>query len=357
MLLEKYQPKLARDILGNYGQISSIREWLAKWKKGSALLVYGPTGCGKSLSVKLVAREAGFDTVESHASDYRGKAGFEELLLMTKQGSVFGKKKILLIEDIELVESRKSLYSLINSSSCPVVLVSEQPQTGLMRSCTAVRFNKVDGATLLKFLKKVSIAEGVGLNEPELLSIVNSSGGDVRAALIDMEFMSAGSRERATNVFEVLRAVFRDEKQARELLEDYAAFETLVLWVSSNLTEELKTKEELSSAYDYLSKADVIRARISRRQSWGLQKYVVDLILNGIAASRTARPRTFVSYRNPWITKKVNEDTLKKIAAATHVSKRGAPAYLPVMKALINDEELRAAIDFDEGDVAFLKKY
>lgn len=357
MLLEKYAPQTARGILGNYGQIQSIRQWMNQWKKGKTLLVYGPTGSGKSASIRLVAKELGFDVVESHASDYRDKAGFEELLSVARQSSVFGRKKILLVEDIELVESKKSLYSLINNSLCPVVLVSEGAQAGLMKSCTTVRFDKIPESIILSFLKRTALAEKLSIGEKQLTSIAKSCSGDVRAALIDLEFMSyATDRERTHNIFDLLRAVFRNDKNAKEMLEHHAAFDTLLLWIDENMTEELKTKEEIAGAYDYLSKADVMRARIAKRQSWNLQKYVVDLVLRGVAASRTARPRMFVSYRSPWFSRKMNKETIEKIAKLTHTSKRTAVSYVHVVRTLAEDKDFLQSADFDEDDIEFVKK-
>ena len=52
MLLEKCEPKTITDMIGNVAQSKEIKKWIQAWKKGSALLLYGPTGCGKSLSVK-----------------------------------------------------------------------------------------------------------------------------------------------------------------------------------------------------------------------------------------------------------------------------------------------------------------
>jgi replication factor C large subunit len=356
MLLEKYEPMSTKEVLGNYGQIKSIASWIKAWKKGQALLVYGPTGSGKSISIKLAAKEMGFDIVESHASDYRDKAGFEGMITAAQQGTVFGKKKIMLIEDIALMESRKSLYNLINNSQCPVILVAESPPLGLLKSCTTIKFNKVSDSMLLDFLKKVRLKENLRLSDEQLTAIVKSCNGDVRAALIDVEFLSVGSREQASNIFGIMRSIFRNEKNARALLEDYASFETLMMWIDENLAEELRTNSEIATAYNYLSKADIMRARITKRQLWNLQKYVIELLLRGLSASRTSKQRTFVSYRTPFFTKKINTGTLEKIARATHVSRKSSMCYLDVMKTLVGNEDFCNSMNFDEDDREFINE-
>ena len=98
MLLDKYEPKVAKQILGNQKQASEIARWLGSWKKGQALIVYGPTGSGKSLSIKIVAKQLGFEIMESHAGEERGKSDIEEIISVSKQQGIFSRKKIILID-------------------------------------------------------------------------------------------------------------------------------------------------------------------------------------------------------------------------------------------------------------------
>ncbi|TVY89975.1 Replication factor C subunit [Lachnellula willkommii] len=124
----KYAPTSANQICGNKSQVEKIQKWLKGWalahkydfqKRGAdglggyrAIMIYGPPGIGKTTSAHLAAKLAGYDVLESNASDSRSKklvdSGVGETL---NNKSLFGyfsgdgkaveitKKKIVLIMD------------------------------------------------------------------------------------------------------------------------------------------------------------------------------------------------------------------------------------------------------------------
>jgi replication factor C subunit 1 len=124
----KYAPTSMNQICGNKGAVEKIQNWLKGWpkahksdfaKKGPdglggyrAIIVHGPPGIGKTTAAHLAAKLAGYDILESNASDTRSKklveTGLNEVL---NNNSLFGyfagdgkdvdkhKKKIVLIMD------------------------------------------------------------------------------------------------------------------------------------------------------------------------------------------------------------------------------------------------------------------
>ena len=85
----KYAPSSMNQICGNKGQVEKIQKWLAGWrkahkydfqKKGAdglggyrAVIIHGPPGIGKTTAAHLAAKLAGYDVLESNASDTRSK--------------------------------------------------------------------------------------------------------------------------------------------------------------------------------------------------------------------------------------------------------------------------------------------
>ena len=105
MWQDKYKPRSTRDLVGNTTSIKEINNWLTNWHKlnttnnnnnnnkdkstgkkssGSskgtekAILISGPPGIGKTTTALLVAKEAGFSTIEFNASDTRNKTAIKE---------------------------------------------------------------------------------------------------------------------------------------------------------------------------------------------------------------------------------------------------------------------------------------
>lgn len=124
----KYAPTQVNQICGNKGQVEKILSWLKGWpaahkynfqKKGPdglggyrAIIIHGPPGVGKTTAAHLAAKLAGYDVLESNASDTRSKklveSGLGEVLNNTSLRGYFAgdgkavdteKKKIVLIMD------------------------------------------------------------------------------------------------------------------------------------------------------------------------------------------------------------------------------------------------------------------
>jgi len=96
----KYAPTSMNQICGNKGAVEKIQKWLDGWAKAHkynfqmkgpeglggyrAIIVHGPPGIGKTTAAHLAAKLAGYDVLESNASDTRSKklveSGLNEVL-------------------------------------------------------------------------------------------------------------------------------------------------------------------------------------------------------------------------------------------------------------------------------------
>lgn len=124
----KYAPSQLNHICGNKAQVERIQNWLKAWPKNRkydfkkfgadgmggyrAVILSGPPGIGKTTSAHLAAKLAGFDVIESNASDTRSKKmvenGVSEVMNNTSLLGFFAgdgkkvedaKKNIVLIMD------------------------------------------------------------------------------------------------------------------------------------------------------------------------------------------------------------------------------------------------------------------
>lgn len=124
----KYAPTSINQICGNKAAVEKIQNWLKGWakahkynfeKKGPeglggyrAIIIHGPPGIGKTTAAHLAAKLAGYDVLESNASDTRSKklveSGLNEVLDNNSLLGYFAgngkdvdkhKKKIVLIMD------------------------------------------------------------------------------------------------------------------------------------------------------------------------------------------------------------------------------------------------------------------
>ena len=134
------------------------------------------------------------------------------------------------------------------------------------------------------------------------------------------------------------------------------------MWVDENLSKEYDN-ESLIKAYDKLSKADVYKGRILRRQYWRFLVYQSALMNVGIGLSKETKKVGFVDYKRPsrilkmWIAKQRNtkrRNIAEKFASKTHISKKKAYQELPVLVNFLKSEKVSKELELDDGEVNWL---
>ncbi|MBS3052885.1 MAG: AAA family ATPase [Candidatus Aenigmarchaeota archaeon] len=347
MLLQKYEPRSLQEFVGNRQQTAEILQWIKGWKKG-ALMIHGPPGVGKSLAVKLAAKELGLELLQRHAND-QADVLKESVLKAAQQKSLFSKGKILLIDDLEQLDSSKHVVELIKSSRFPVVLVASNPYdmklAALRNYCKMVKFQKLRADEIARFLKLICETEGIKYEEAALKQLCRTSNGDIRAALMDLETLKPevtlrnagelGDRGKEDNIFETVRLVLKATsiQSAALAVQNSERPEIVLAWLEENILNEYTGIEEIAEAYDWLSKADIFYSRIIRRQSWSLQKYANALGFYGVALSKRKARNSFVQYSVPKRRFKAGS-TEEDLASLLHVSRRRIGLYRPLIKSL-----------------------
>ncbi|MBI2076167.1 MAG: AAA family ATPase [Candidatus Aenigmarchaeota archaeon] len=361
MLPDKYRPKMLSDMIGNREQVAEIRDWIAAWKKGKALLLYGPTGGGKSLAIELIAKEMHCELVESHASDNRSYRQLKESIMKASgQRSLMLRKKLILVDEIETLESVKGVIELIESSDFPVILIGTNPYEkrlfSLRQHCRLVKLGKVRHDVLSRFLMQVNVKEKLNVPDSSIYGISKACNGDVRSALIDLLYSCPAVREYDEDVFNTLKIIFRSPKigDIREAVSNSDS-EGIVQWLENNIPAEYTDPQEIASAYDFLSKADLFMARIIKRQSWSLQKYFIDMGILGVSASKKQVRNVFVSYARPVYRHNSMDGALGKISKKLHVSKKDARVYVTLVGKLSQKTDIATKLGLSEEDMELIK--
>ncbi len=358
MLLSKYAPKNSSELIGNASAMREIKHWLASWQKGRGLLVHGQPGIGKTSAVRLIARELGYEILEVSA-DVAIPA--KELAAASAQRSIFSKKKLILVESIDL--STRGISQLVKESASPVIctaLDAYRIVPAVRKSFKLVKFDRISETELAKFGEKICEDESIALDNRQLVQLARTSNGDLRSFLIDMDVARLsgpqGYRNFEENVFNTLKLIFKttsieNAKIALDNSEKDA--DELFGWLEQNIVEEYTDIESIAKAYDSLSKADLFSSRIIRRQSWSLQKYFSDISVYGTALAKTRPSARFVAYKYPSY-RRNNRKVLAKVAVALHTSTSHASEYVPVIKMLSRKTDICGKLGLDEDEAASL---
>jgi replication factor C large subunit len=323
---EKYRPKNLKEFVNQKEALDAFLKWIKKWKPGNkALLLYGPSGTGKTSLIHAYAQEKNIEFIETNASDIRSAKALENIALATQQRPLLKKSKIFLFDEIEGIVGReevggiKAIIEVIRKSLFPIVLIANNPWEPKLRSlreyCELVEFKKISVWDIEKRLKQICQFEKIKPKDEVLREIAKISKGDLRAAINDLETIARGKREiskkdlevlgfreKETSIFDALKIIFKTKNALAAKLAISNVDkdpEEIFLWIENNVAKEYEDPKEIAKAYDALSKADLFRQRIRIEQEWRFRSYMIDLMTAGVSQAKKEIYRKFTKYQYP----------------------------------------------------------
>jgi len=380
----KHRPKMPADIAGNKPTIQQILDWLELWKKGPpkkrALLLHGPPGTGKTVSVEAAANERGLDLVEINASDKRNRDALEKTVgLATRQSDLFGRSRLVLIDEVDginLSEDRgavDTIVRLVEDTQVPVILTANDPwdpKIGPIRNATTmIEYRRLGLRDAMPYLKKICQKEGVEVDEQALRLIVDRNQGDMRSIMNDLQVLTSGRkkltyeettwlgfRDRRASIFDALKTVFTSPTclQARRATDmANVDLDMFFEWIYENAPRQLNDPRDLSHAMSALAQADLYQARIDRTRAWELLPYALEMETAGVAMSKEFTKPAWIPMKFPERIQLLSRTRKKRaieaelgrsIGARCHISsKRAIPHYLPYIKYVLEKNQSEGA--------------
>jgi replication factor C large subunit len=364
----KHKPKKLSGIKGQDNSLNLLKLFIQNYarQKKKAVLLYGPTGTGKTLAIHLIAKEMNLEIVEINASDLRNSEEIEKVLgTAMKQKSLFYTGKLILVDEIDGIAGREdrgglnTLGKLIDDSFFPVVMTSnsgfesntddfDRKFSSLKKKAMLIEFKQVDILTLTNILKEICKTESIKCDDNAVSMLARRSSGDVRAAINDLQLLSVenkkielqdltllSDRKHTETIKQGLLKIFKTTSPeiALSAFEDENDLDQIFLWMDENIQKEYTNPEDLANAYDSLSLADIYRRRIMRWQYWRFLVYVRELLTAGVALSKKEKYQKLVEYKETsrllkiWIYGNKNlrrKQITEKISGKLHVSKKKA---------------------------------
>ena len=371
--VERYRPHTRSELVGNSESIDSFLDWIVSWKtkipKKRAALLVGPPGTGKTSSVGAIAKDLDYEIVEFNASDKRNKDSIETFVSRSAlQQTLAGNPRIILLDEVDGLSGTSdrggvgAILKIIEQSVHPIVMTandSSNPRLkDLAKRCFVVEFSALGKDVIVRVLSKLARENSFDIADEIVESIAVKTGGDLRAAISDLELIAEGdisedelgTRDVKIAVEQTLRRLFMTtEPSAAKMIINQADVDhdSLVLWLEENLHLHLEAPSELDLGLDSLSIADLYLGRIMRQQNWRLLAYAYDFLSSFIAASRTKTPFRRVEYSEPlwplliWKGRRKrdkSDELISRIAQLTGVSKdRAYDEYVRTLETLVEE--------------------
>ncbi|MDD5178045.1 MAG: AAA family ATPase [Candidatus Nanoarchaeia archaeon] len=401
---EKYRPSAVKQIRGQ--DVERICSFVLNYnrEKHKAILIHGPTGTGKTLIANVLAKELGYELREINSSDNRGKEEIVSVLGNTlNQGSLFGNKKLILIDDVDAFSSGdrgglKAVSELIKESRFPILMTANDVDLEKMSCLKNVveyfEFKPIPLLDIFEFLKEICHKEKIKYNENDLRSLSRLAGGDLRAAIIDLQTLTENDKELKTSevnnldvryhqeeIYNLLVKIFKT-KELKLIQEDidrlniplidmtkpsissvvFGNENCLSYYLEENIPREY---DNINEAFDLMSRADVFRGRIIRNQHWRYLVYVRDLY-SCISLVKDNRNIANVKYHS---TKRSPKNNFKlwslvnrrrwgvadKVATHSHISAWRALTEIPYYSIISRGFDF-GEIGLEEEEIEWLRK-
>ncbi|XP_026722454.1 cell cycle checkpoint protein RAD17 isoform X2 [Athene cunicularia] len=253
--VDRYRPETQSDLAVQKKKIEEVETWLKihifqrqPKQAGSVLLLTGPAGCGKTVTLQILAKDLGVQVQEwtnpvsldftkeelrnifGHDSNFHTfpsqaqAALFQDFLLRANKynklqmlgESSENDKKIILIEDIpnQFYREPSSLHEILRKfvrrSRCPLIFIISDNFSGdsnqrllfpteiLEELCISnISFKPVAPTNMMKVLNRIAAAEAITnreknytLDRTSLELLCRGCSGDIRSAINSLQFSS-----------------------------------------------------------------------------------------------------------------------------------------------------------------------
>ncbi|XP_075220222.1 cell cycle checkpoint protein RAD17-like isoform X1 [Lycorma delicatula] len=269
---EKYKPKIIDDLIINKKKISELEDWLkdvcnSNNSSSKILLITGSAGCGKTCTFNVLCKNLCINVIEWVTPvdiNYENNNGFsnsyilpnksvtqsfdEFILRATKYSSLItmndqdnnSNKKIVLVKDFPNIfldnpnlfhDIIKKYYINVNFNISPLVFIISCPNVirdlfpdnfKYELNVTNINFNPVTQANIVKALNRILLLETKNNslkfkfpNKNDLIDVAESSDGDLRSAILKLQFNLDNSSCGNNNLFKIPKSVSSNNERIK----------------------------------------------------------------------------------------------------------------------------------------------
>ena len=349
--IEKYLPWFLKYQINNFDdlpktkQVEKIINFIENFKFGKSLLLGGAPGCGKTTTVLLLSQHYNYELFELNASDSRNKKSIDESLRgVVNQQSLFGKKKLILIDEVDGIAGREDrggvseLVKFVKGSKYPIIAtandISSNKVKPLKKASIVIDFEEHTKELFLTIGSKILLSEKIKFDKKALEEFIdkrNSSDirgfiNDLQASVIDSVFCPQEEleiRNYKQKINSILDSIYYSypEDALRNNFNTDVNLDDLFLFLEEN-TPKIYDKSSLILAFNEISKADVFKGRIIRWQYWRYLVYINFYLTYGVSSTKNKLKKDKYSQNSRILKKWIYGNKMNVFRARTKIEKK-----------------------------------
>ena len=198
---EKYRPNYFAEVKGQDLTIEKLKNFVKTFGRGKkAIMLYGPSGTGKTTLAYVAAKETNSEIFELNASDLRNKNKLREILKPAiEQKSLIKKNKIILVDEVDGISvvdrgGLIELLSLIGFTSYPIIITANdvwnRKFSSLRRKSELVQLKEIPYNIIKDVMISILRKENHFIANDILTKIAIKAKGDLRAGINDLQTAS-----------------------------------------------------------------------------------------------------------------------------------------------------------------------
>jgi replication factor C subunit 1 len=195
------------------------------------------------------------------------------------------------------------LVSIIKKTTTPIICIANDRTKlkPIINVSIDIKFNRPIKSTIASALLKIAKAENIEITKPELESLCERNGNDIRAILNILEFYGvSGDKDTNFDLFTATQKLIGNKlsmDDAADLV--FSDYNMVPLMVQESYIAASRTLEEASIASDFISDGDLIDKRGRENNNWNLLPYYAQ---STVAASKIVSGRAPFAFSS-WLGK------------------------------------------------------